>query len=146
MVHKITVVGAGVSGRALALWAASRGAGVFVTDHRAEIPRETQELFSKTRIQWETGGHTPRCCECDLMVVSSGVSEKSDAVSMAHACAGRARPSRPVPERKDHRRDGNERQNDLHGADRSSAAERRTERRFGGEHRQSPGGPCGQKL
>lgn len=85
MVHKITVVGAGVSGRALALWAASRGAGVFVTDHRAEIPRETQELFSKTRIQWETGGHTPRCCECDLMVVSSGVSEKSDAVSMARA-------------------------------------------------------------
>ena len=83
MVHKITVVGAGVSGRALALWAASRGAGVFVTEHRAEIPRETQELFSKTRIQWETGGHTPRCCECDLMVVSSGVSEKSEAVRLA---------------------------------------------------------------
>ena len=85
MVHKITVVGAGVSGRALALWAAGRGASVFVTERRAEISRGTRELFDRTRIQWEVGGHTPECCECDLMVVSSGVSENSDAVSMARA-------------------------------------------------------------
>ena len=38
MSEKITIVGAGVSGRALALYAARRGADVFVTDSRAELP------------------------------------------------------------------------------------------------------------
>lgn len=85
MVHKITVVGAGVSGQALALVAAQCGASVFVTDCRAELPRQAQELFNKSGIQWEAGGHTSKCCECDLMVLSSSIPAKSKAVQLALA-------------------------------------------------------------
>ncbi|MBR1673161.1 MAG: NAD-binding protein, partial [Fretibacterium sp.] len=41
---RITVVGAGVSGRELALLAARLGAEVFVTE-RKELSREARELF-----------------------------------------------------------------------------------------------------
>jgi len=80
---KITIVGAGVSGRALAQFAARQGNSVFVTDTRGALPEETFRLFNESAVDWECGGHTPRCCECDLMLVSSGVSEKSPAVVMA---------------------------------------------------------------
>ena len=83
MAEKITIVGAGVSGRALALFAARSGADVFVTDSRAELPESTQNDFKSASVRWECGEHTPRCCECDLMVVSSGVPETSPAVVMA---------------------------------------------------------------
>ncbi|MBR1896756.1 MAG: UDP-N-acetylmuramoyl-L-alanine--D-glutamate ligase, partial [Pyramidobacter sp.] len=83
MAEKITIVGAGVSGRALALFAARSGAEVFVTDSRAELPESTQNDFKSASVRWECGGHTLRCCECDLMVVSSGVPETSPAVVMA---------------------------------------------------------------
>ena len=83
MAEKITIVGAGVSGRALALFAAQSGADVFVTDSRAELPESTQNDFKSASVRWECGGHTLRCCECDLMVVSSGVPEMSPAVVMA---------------------------------------------------------------
>lgn len=43
---KVTIVGAGVSGRALALLAARSGFSVFVTD-RTSISQETQEEFKK---------------------------------------------------------------------------------------------------
>lgn len=85
MAERITVVGAGVSGRALALFAARHGAEVFVTEGRPELPAETRRLFGAAGVRWECGGHTPRCCECSLMLVSSGVSEKSPAVVMARA-------------------------------------------------------------
>lgn len=83
MVQRITVVGAGVSGRALALFAARRGARVFVTDCRDNLSAETEELFKEAGVSWETRDHTERCCECDLMVVSSGISPRSKAVLMA---------------------------------------------------------------
>ena len=83
MSERITIVGAGVSGRALALYAARRGADVFVTDSRAELPEETRTAFDASGISWECGAHTPLCCESDLMVVSSGVPESSPAVVMA---------------------------------------------------------------
>ncbi len=83
MVQRVTIVGAGVSGRALALFASRGGARVFVTEERGELAPETAKLFGRTGIEWECGGHTPRCCECDLMVVGSGVPEKSPAVAMA---------------------------------------------------------------
>lgn len=83
MLKRITVVGAGVSGRALAVFAARRGTKVFVTDCCGELPAETEELFRWNSIGWETGAHTRQCCECDLMVLSSGVSEKSTAARLA---------------------------------------------------------------
>ncbi|MGI6076194.1 MAG: UDP-N-acetylmuramoyl-L-alanine--D-glutamate ligase [Pyramidobacter sp.] len=83
MEGKITIVGAGVSGSALALFAAERGAEVFVTDQRDDLPEERKALFRKHAIQWETGGHTERCTACDRMVVSSGVPATSCAVALA---------------------------------------------------------------
>ena len=83
MSGRICVVGAGVSGRALALWAKKLGADVFVTEKRPELSVETRELFEKCSIRWETGGHTEKCCHCDLMVLSSGLSPHSEAVVMA---------------------------------------------------------------
>ncbi len=83
MFRKITVVGAGVSGRALALFSAQAGAKVFVTDARTELPPETEKLFCAHGIEWETGTHTPTCCECDAMVLSSGVPPTSPAILLA---------------------------------------------------------------
>ncbi len=83
MSEKITIIGAGVSGRALALYAARRGADVFVTDSKAELPEETHAAFDAADISWECGAHTLLCCESDLVVVSSGVPESSSAVAMA---------------------------------------------------------------
>lgn len=83
MTENITVVGAGVSGRALALFAARHGARVFVTEGRERLLPETEDLFAAAGVRWECGGHTPRCCDCGLMLVGSGVSERSPAVVMA---------------------------------------------------------------
>jgi UDP-N-acetylmuramoylalanine--D-glutamate ligase len=83
MERKITVVGAGVSGCALAVFAAENGSEVFVTDRSADLSDEKKKLFQKYSIKWETGGHTERCTDCGLMVVSSGVSPASEAVSLA---------------------------------------------------------------
>ncbi len=83
MFERITVVGAGVSGRALALFSSRQGAKVFVTDARAELPPETEKLFRAHGVEWETGSHTPRCCECDAMILSSGVPPTSPAVLLA---------------------------------------------------------------
>ncbi len=82
MPEKITVVGAGVSGKALAFWAKSQGAEVFVSDMKTIAP-EARDSFREAAISWEEGGHTVRCCECDLMVLSSGVGPQSEAVKMA---------------------------------------------------------------
>ncbi len=83
MLEKVTVVGAGVSGRALALFSVRQGMKVFVTDARTELPQETEKIFREHGIEWETGAHTPRCCECDALVLSSGVPPKSQAVLLA---------------------------------------------------------------
>ena len=81
----VCIVGAGVSGRALALWAKKLGADVFVTEKRPELQAETRELFERYSVRWETGGHSAKCCDCGLMVVSSGVPFSSEAVTMARA-------------------------------------------------------------
>ncbi len=83
MAGRITVVGAGVSGQAIALWAKKLGASVFVTDMKKELAPEICLGFRNAGIEWETGGHSPRCCECDQMVVSSGVSPACEAVKQA---------------------------------------------------------------
>lgn len=85
MTGKITVVGAGISGQSLALWAKKLGAQVFVTDCKAELAPQVCLAFEQAQIQYESGGHTQRALECDLMVVSSGVGPQSQAVQMAMA-------------------------------------------------------------
>ncbi len=82
MAEKITVVGAGVSGKALAHWAKDQGAQVFVTD-RKEIDADTCSDLAQAGIAWESGGHSVGCCHCDRMILSSGIGPHSEAVVMA---------------------------------------------------------------
>jgi len=79
---KITVVGSGISGKALALFAKNTGFDVFVTEQN-NLDTDTKELYEKNGIEWEEGGHTKRLLSCDLLVLSSGISEKSIPVKMA---------------------------------------------------------------
>ena len=79
---RITVVGAGVSGRALAELAAKLGAKVFVSDAK-ELPEETKKLFESAGIDYECGGNTERALEADEVVVSSGISPKAPIVAEA---------------------------------------------------------------
>ncbi|MBQ9881503.1 MAG: UDP-N-acetylmuramoyl-L-alanine--D-glutamate ligase [Synergistes sp.] len=71
--RKITVVGAGVSGRALAELASDMGAEVFVSEKK-EIAPDALKLFAEKNIAWEAGGNTARALDADEIVVSSGIS------------------------------------------------------------------------
>lgn len=79
---KITVVGAGVSGRALAELAAKLGAEVFVSEAK-ELPEETRKAFESAGISCECGGNTERALDADEIVVSSGISPKAPIVAEA---------------------------------------------------------------
>lgn len=83
MLKKVTVVGAGVSGQALAFFAERLGAQVFVSDKKENLSPEICSKFDQASIQYEFGGHTTKCCECDLMILSSGIGPQSEAVSLA---------------------------------------------------------------
>ena len=61
---RITVVGAGVSGRALAELAAKLGAKVFVSEAK-ELPEEMKKLFECAGIDYECGGNTERALEAE---------------------------------------------------------------------------------
>ncbi|MCR5346907.1 MAG: UDP-N-acetylmuramoyl-L-alanine--D-glutamate ligase [Fretibacterium sp.] len=79
---RVTVVGAGVSGRELALLAARLGAEVFVTE-RKELSREARSLFESHGVAWESGGHTDRAFSADVLLLSSGISPRSEVVQEA---------------------------------------------------------------
>lgn len=73
---KITVIGAGVSGRALAELALSMGARVFVSEAK-KLAEESAKAFTAAGIDWEDGGNTERALDADEIVVSSGISPKA---------------------------------------------------------------------
>jgi UDP-N-acetylmuramoylalanine--D-glutamate ligase len=77
----IAVVGAGKSGRALALLGKELGLSVFVTE-TSPLPREVQSLFSSQGILWEET-HSPRALEADALILSSGIPPTSEMVRMA---------------------------------------------------------------
>lgn len=79
---RITVIGAGVSGRALAVFARKLGHAVFVSEAKA-VGDETSELFRRFGVEYEFGGHTERILDCDAMVLGSGVPPGSEPVSRA---------------------------------------------------------------
>ena len=79
---RITVIGAGVSGRALAILASKLGYSVFVSE-LASVDTETRELFHRYGIVHESDGHSERILECDAMVLSSGVSPRARPVTRA---------------------------------------------------------------
>ena len=56
---RITVVGAGISGRELALMAKRLGARVFVSE-AGLVSTAASDLFGRSGIDWEGEGHTER--------------------------------------------------------------------------------------
>ncbi len=79
---KISVIGAGVSGSALAELAVRLGASVFVSDSK-EITPEREALFASLGVSWEALGNTKRALDADLVVVSSGISPSNEVVANA---------------------------------------------------------------
>ncbi len=70
---KISVIGAGVSGRSLAELAKKQGADVFVSELKT-MNEETKKVFDSMCISWESEGNTERLLEADEIILSSGIS------------------------------------------------------------------------
>lgn len=69
---KVTVLGAGRSGRSAAKLLLRRGARVFVSD-QGRPGAEAMAWLKESKCDYETGGHTLRALDAELMVVSPGV-------------------------------------------------------------------------
>jgi UDP-N-acetylmuramoylalanine--D-glutamate ligase len=70
---KVSVVGAGVSGRSLAELAKKQGADVFVSELK-NITEETKKVFDSMGIRCESEGNTDRLLDADEIILSSGIS------------------------------------------------------------------------
>ncbi len=79
---RITVVGAGISGRELALLARRLGARVFVSES-GPVSAAASELFGRSGIGWEAEGHTERAFQADALLLSSGIPPRSEIVQGA---------------------------------------------------------------
>ena len=89
---KVSVLGAGVSGRALAELSVRLGAQVFVSDAKALKP-EAAEEFKKLGVAWEENGNTERLLDADEIVVSSGISPQNPMLVKAFKKVSRSRAS-----------------------------------------------------
>ncbi|MCF7876599.1 UDP-N-acetylmuramoyl-L-alanine--D-glutamate ligase [Candidatus Bipolaricaulota bacterium] len=78
----ITVVGAGVTGQAVAEFLSEMEVKIFVSE-KNEPGGKAREKILKTGAEMESGGHTKRALASDLLVVSPGVPEDSDLVKSA---------------------------------------------------------------
>jgi UDP-N-acetylmuramoylalanine--D-glutamate ligase len=78
----VTVIGAARSGLAAARLLAERGATVFVTDS-GEVGADARAELDAAGIEYESGGHTDRALDADLVVVSPGVPTQADLVQRA---------------------------------------------------------------
>jgi UDP-N-acetylmuramoylalanine--D-glutamate ligase len=70
---RIAVLGAGVSGKAIAELASKLGASVFVSDS-GKLSAETAADLKAAGITWEDNGNTTRLLDADEIVISSGIS------------------------------------------------------------------------
>lgn len=80
--QRVTVVGARRSGLAAAGLLEALGATVFVSDSGA-INKAQQAKFVDLGVESEWGGHTERADDCELMVLSPGVSSETALVERA---------------------------------------------------------------
>ncbi|MBQ7264320.1 MAG: UDP-N-acetylmuramoyl-L-alanine--D-glutamate ligase [Synergistaceae bacterium] len=77
---RLTVIGAGVSGRELALLGAHLGADVFVSE-RGKISDDVRALFEGHGIAWEAEGHTEKAfLGADAFILSSGIPPKAEVI------------------------------------------------------------------
>lgn len=79
---RITVIGAGVSGLGLAVYAASLGAEVFVSADRPVADNSIREKLKTLNIPWEEE-HSARAYGSECMLLSSGIPPSSPAVKEA---------------------------------------------------------------
>ena len=79
--HKVSVIGAGVSGQGLALLAHNLGYKVFVSEKK-NITAEAKSLFTQNNIAFEEG-HSPAVFECDECLISSGIPPQSEVLQEA---------------------------------------------------------------
>ena len=79
---RITVVGAGISGRELALMARRLGARVFVSE-AGPVSAAASDLFGRSGIDWEGEGHTERAFQADALLLSSGIPPRAEVVQGA---------------------------------------------------------------
>jgi UDP-N-acetylmuramoylalanine--D-glutamate ligase len=70
---KISIIGAGVSGRSLAKLARHLGADVFVSDS-AKLKPEVEAELKSLSVEWESEGNTERLINADEVLLSSGIS------------------------------------------------------------------------
>ena len=82
---RITVIGLGVSGKAVSILANQLGAIVYASDSNSceEIISNAMELMHDHHIATETGIHSNKIYDSDLWIISPGVSAKSKIVKEA---------------------------------------------------------------
>lgn len=83
MGKQITVVGGGISGVALACLAKDLGGRVFLSEMKDSLRVDITEKLKYQGLEWETGGHSSRAWDADLILLSSGISPDSEAVNNA---------------------------------------------------------------
>ena len=74
--HKVSVIGAGVSGQGLALLANNLGYKVFVSEKKS-ISDDAKLIFTQNNIDFEEG-HTDKVFDCDEILISSGIPPQSE--------------------------------------------------------------------
>ncbi|VAX17953.1 UDP-N-acetylmuramoylalanine--D-glutamate ligase [hydrothermal vent metagenome] len=79
----ITILGAVISGIAVAKLAKKLGAVPFVSDLSTGIDRERLKELDELEIEYEIGGHTNKVFNCDYIITSPGVPAKSKVLSEA---------------------------------------------------------------
>ena len=79
----ITILGAVISGIAVAKLAKKLGAVPFVSDLSTGIDREKLKELDTLGIEYEIGGHTNKVFDCDYIITSPGVPSKSKVLSEA---------------------------------------------------------------
>lgn len=78
---KISIIGAGRSGTAVAQLLGTQGAVVFVSDQEPESNLISHISYLKSAgIEYETGAHSERVYDCSLMVISPGVPSNAPVV------------------------------------------------------------------
>jgi UDP-N-acetylmuramoylalanine--D-glutamate ligase len=80
----VTIVGAKRSGVGAAKLIIRLGGKSFVTDSSSgKMLNEYLEILKSNKIEFETGGHSDKAFDCELMVVSPGVPSDSDVIRAA---------------------------------------------------------------
>lgn len=80
--NNIAVIGAGISGYAIALFAKEKGTNVFISDSN-DIRDEYKKKLASLKIDWEENGNSEKLLKYDKIIVSSGVSPNNKILQKA---------------------------------------------------------------